>query len=117
MPEAVAEVPLFEEQARPSKGDLYTYLSGNRGNISEAARHFGQRRATIKDMINTTPELVALMEDLSEGQVDKAEDNIFADNEKGDQGASKFILQTKGKKRGWAMGVEGTGKEDRKSVV
>lgn len=108
---ALPEDTIFQERVRPSKADLYRALIVNEGNLSKTAREFGVRRGTVYEMVNSTPELISLMAEFREEQIDGAEDNIFAEVKKGSESASRFVLGTLGKKRGWAQGVEGSGKD------
>lgn len=108
---ARVDEPLFEVMSPPTKGEVYKALLDAKGNISAAARSLGRFRSAIKRIIDSTPELVALLEDIREEHVDRAEFNIFADVEKGDAAQSRFVAQTLGKARGWSMGVSGLGKD------
>lgn len=100
----------FDRPYLPTKAEVYSALVAAEGNVAKAARELKATRRHVADIIGKTPEIAALLEDLREGVVDASEDNIYADVKKGDQSASRFVLQTIGKKRGWAQGVEGTGK-------
>lgn len=100
----------FKPPARPTRSEIYLALVETKGNLAKAARDLHSTRKYVMGMAADTPEIVALLEDLREGVVDQAEDNIFADVEKGDQSASRFVASTLGKKRGWSPGVEGNGK-------
>lgn len=88
-------------------GDIYRALAEHRGNIAAAAADLGVRRNYLVERINVTPELKVLLEDTREGIVDKAEQNIFTEVERGDGAASRFVVQTIGKARGWSQGVSG----------
>lgn len=90
---------------------IYETLEEAKGNISEAARMLGMRRYALRERIDATPLLIKLMDDLREERIDKSETNIFNEVDKGSESASRFVLQTLGKGRGWAMGVAGTGKD------
>lgn len=104
--------PDFQEQKTPvSRADIYEALKSTSGNRAAVCRLLSIRRQKLNDIINATPALVALCDDLREGIVDNAEQNIFKEVEAGNESASRFVLGTLGKKRGWAAGVEGTGKD------
>lgn len=94
-----------------SDADLFDLIEAKRGNLSAIAKEITVPRHVLKARIDRSPILVALMGDLIEAIVDKAEQNKFTDVENGDSAASNFVLQTLGKGRGWAMGVAGSGKD------
>lgn len=98
------KVPVTEDE-------IIQALSASRGNITAAARLLDRARKTIEVRIKGSPALLAHVAQLREEIIDKAEDNIYADVEKGDQAASKFVLQTIGKDRGFVTRVESTGKD------
>lgn len=91
-------------------GTIYKSLIEHKGNISACARALEVSRAGLIKKIEGCPALVMLRDEFRQAVIDKAEDNVFADVEKGDQSASKFVLQTIGKDRGYTAGVAGTGK-------
>jgi hypothetical protein len=93
-----------------SNGDIFDALERSRGNIGAAARELGVRRALVASRIDKEPELASLIEDFRQSTVDTAEDNVHKDVEKGDPTASRFILQSIGKDRGYTIGVSGQGK-------
>lgn len=106
-----SEEEFVVESKRPSKAEVYEALIRNKGNLAATMRDLGCRRQVLNDIINSTPAISVLRDELREAMVDKGEENIFADVERGDQVASRFVVQTLGKKRGWATAVEGTGKD------
>lgn len=108
--EVVSEGLEFLAPARPKRAEIYEALIAAQGNISMVVRELGSTRKYVIETINSTPELVALLEDIREAHIDNSEQNIFADVAKGDQSASRFVVSTLGKKRGWSPGVEGSGK-------
>lgn len=108
--DVVSEGLEFLKPARPTRAEIYEALIASKGNINAAVRELGSDRRWVNQTITSTPELVALLDDIREGTIDTAEQNIFADVEKGDQSASRFVVSTIGKKRGWNPGVEGSGK-------
>ena len=79
------------------------------GNISEAARSMGKARAGLKRYIDKTPDALHHLESLREGVLDKAESNVFLAVETGDLVASKFLLTTLAKDRGYVSGSEISG--------
>lgn len=99
-----------EERVTVTDGQIYTMLIEQKGNISATARELSVRRSTLKERIDKSAPLVALLNDMREGAVDQAEQNQFSDVEKGDGPASRFLLTTLGKDRGYTAGVSGNGK-------
>lgn len=101
----------------PAKIERYLHLIEEcRGNISEMARQEAKRRTDVKDYIDRTPELLTALNDWRQGIIDKSEDNIFKAAESGDLGASKMIVATLGKDRGWVPREEQTGKDGKDLV-
>jgi ribosome maturation protein Sdo1 len=98
------KVPVTEDE-------IIKALSEARGNVTAAARSLDRARKTIEVRIKGSPVLMAHVAQLREEIIDKAEENIYNDVEKGDQAASKFVLQTIGKDRGFVSRVESTGKD------
>lgn len=95
-----------EEKPRPTKAQVYEFLVECHGNKAKTCREFGLRRKSLEDMINSTPALLQLIEELRESVVDAGESNIFADVLKGDASASRLVVQTLGKNRGWSSAVD-----------
>lgn len=90
---------------------LLALIEEHRGNISAIARSEGEKRSTVKEYIDKTPELVQALSDWRQGIIDKSEDNIFLAVEKGDLASSKMVAATLGKDRGWVPREEQTGKD------
>lgn len=86
--------------------EVYEALVAARGNVSEVCRVLGARRQRINDMIARIPALKVARDEFREGVIDKAEDNIFKKVEAEDDGASRFVVQTIGKERGWSAKIE-----------
>jgi hypothetical protein len=93
-----------------SDGEIYDAVEQTKGNLGAAARILGVRRSIVAKRVETKPELAALLEDFRQSVIDTAEDNVHKDVEKGDPTASRFVLQSIGKDRGYSVGVAGTGK-------
>lgn len=91
--------------------DVAAALVRSEGNISKAARDLSIRRSSLKTRIDTHPELQVLLMDLRDEIIDVAEDNVFKDVKAGDGGASRFVLSTIGKERGWVTRQENANKE------
>jgi len=107
----VPELLLYENRvSNLSLGTIYHALCDAKGNIAAAARALEVNRSGLAKRIEGCPGLMLLINDYRQSVVDKAEENVYADVEKGDQTASRFILQTLGKDRGFTTGVAGQGK-------
>ncbi len=100
-----SQEPLVTEEAAEDA------LKACDGNISAAARLLGVRRSKFKERVDRTPSLVLLLSELKDEVVDAAEGNFFKAAKSGDLIASKFILTTIGKDRGYVTRVEQTGKD------
>lgn len=81
------------------------------GNISAAASILQVRRRYVKERIDRVPEVREFYEEVKDLVLDRAEQNIMVDVFKGDQVASKFVLTTLGKDRGYTTRSEMTGKD------
>lgn len=103
--------PVLEPRVPVTSAQIYEALSASNGNISASARAVGLTRTNFVARVQKSPALMALLEDLRETIVDKAEQNQYAEVLAGDAAASRFILQTLGKNRGYSTGVAGTGKD------
>lgn len=86
--------------------EIELFLIEELGNISACAKRMQVTRSALADKIARTPELQRAKGDLVQSVLDKAEKNIFSDVEAGDQTASKFVLQTIGKDRGYTTKSE-----------
>lgn len=92
-------------------GQAYQALVDCQGNVTKAAQALDVKRVLLQNMINKSPELQVLLNDFREEAKDIAEENIFSDVKRGDQSASRFVLQTIGRDRGYVTGVAGSGKD------
>lgn len=79
------------------------------GNVSAVARVLKMRRGAVLDRINTSANLTLILEENREGIIDDSEMNMFKAVKVGDLTASKFILATIGKNRGYGTRTELTG--------
>lgn len=84
-------------------------LREEHGDITAVARRLEVKRASIRDRIQSTPELKEARDEARDGAIDKAEANIFAAVENKDLEASKFVLRTIGKDRGYVYGQQISG--------
>lgn len=110
LPPMVAGIDTKVPEAYPHD-KVAAVLTANSGNISKSARDLGVNRGNLKKRIDLNPELQALLMDLRDEIVDIAEDNIYKDVREGDSGASRFVLATLGKDRGWVTRQENSNKE------
>lgn len=96
-----------ESEPRATVEEIAEALVQRKGNISAVARELGySRRGTLKDRIDRTPELSAIMDDIREGVLDRSEENVFTAADNGDVKTSLWILERLGKKRGYAQRQE-----------
>ena len=76
-------------------------LDSTRGMITLAADRLRCSPSTIYNYIDRHPRIQELIDAHNERMVDKAEYNLTDKIEEGDLGAIKYVLSTKGKKRGY----------------
>lgn len=99
-------------EAKFTREELAEALRATNGNKAAAARALTQSKKTsitrrkVCEVIDSTPELLALMDELNDTIVDHAEQNIRNDVMKGDAKASRFILETVGRDRGYVKKTE-----------
>jgi hypothetical protein len=98
------------QDPKVTDGEIYEQLIASDGNKAHAARELHMSRSRLSARIDRSVVLTSLLNDMVEGIVDQAEQNVYADVRKNDATANRFVLTTRGKSRGWASGVEGTGK-------
>ena len=87
-------------------GEIYEAIVSARGNLSTICEALDVKRDALRARINETPLLKQIYDEQRESIVDQAEENIFNDVKRGDQVASKFVLTTLGKERGYTTKVE-----------
>lgn len=108
---SVPELLLRENRVSDlDNGTIYHALLDAKGNLTEAAAALEVSRTALKKRIEGVPALVQVMGDFREGIVDRAESNVWEDVRKGDATASRFVLSTIGKERGYTAGISGSGK-------
>lgn len=107
----MADAPEFAPTPAVSASQIWDALTASHGNISGAGRALGIARNKLRLKIDSTPELLVLLDDLRESIVDRAEQNKFLEVLNSDPGASSFILQTLGRNRGYATSASGTSKD------
>lgn len=88
-------------------------LQEGRGNLSFVARKLELKRRSLADRVYSTSELKDAMLEARDGCIDQAETNIFEAVDAKDLEASKFVLRTIGKQRGYTYGTEISGDPER----
>lgn len=76
-------------------------LEKTRGNVSKACKAVNISRASYYKWKNDDPAFKERAEEIYEGEIDVAEDQLRAKMDKGDTTAIIFFLKTKGKARGY----------------
>lgn len=84
----------------------YDALRWAKGNISLAADALEMTRSAMVTLIKGNAVLTELTTSLRDRIVDKAEGNVFDDVEKGDPTASRLVVTTLGRDRGWTTRTE-----------
>lgn len=92
---------MFQDKGPYDMEEVMRVAVEQRGNLTAMARELGRSRPKLVAYVNKTPEVLALLEDIREQVVDQAEQNIYAAVDAGDLAASKFVLQTLGRDRGY----------------
>lgn len=92
------------------------HLRANRGNKSKTVRTLADEGFPIalKNLsarIDANPELREIRNEVIDEILDTAEDNVFDDVLAKDGGASRFVLTTLGKDRGWVTRTENDNKK------
>jgi len=89
-------------------GKLHPQLS-SRGVKSTIYGRLGCTRQTLDNYLARYPDLAALIEVEGESIIDLAESQLLVAMAQGDMRAILFVLETKGKRRGWSKRTEITG--------
>lgn len=84
-------------------------IEGSFGTISVVAKRLNCNWNTADTYIHKWPETCQALKDENERLVDAAEMVVIKSLEEGDVQTAKYILSTKGKKRGYTEKVEHTG--------
>lgn len=111
-----------EEQLEQSKAAFLYYFKKNGGNISRAIESVRTSRikkykgalasrSSYYRWCNDDPVFAAECDDIDEANIDEAETCIMDAIKSGDTASAKFLLKTKGKKRGYVERTEITGAE------
>jgi hypothetical protein len=85
--------------------------AGCRGSLTKTAANLDTSRTTLYARMQNSPDLKRLMAEQLESRLDLAEDSLMTLVKKKDFQATKFYLETIGKKRGYGKSVEITGNE------
>ena len=102
----------------PTKKAVIDAVIGSEGNVSEVKRRLGLGSwETAKKHIDKYPEAVALLKDEEMENLDLAEKQLRQKIKEGDMGAIKYLLSTKGKKRGYVEKTEVEHSGELKSLV
>lgn len=80
-------------------------LKSSGGLIGPAAAKLKIARQSLHARIASNPELQTFIADLDAALLDKAESNIARDVKKGDNSTSRWVLERKGKDRGYGNKV------------
>lgn len=91
--------------------DVAAALLNTEGNISRAARLVGRSRRSVETYIARNADLGDLQEDIESEFIDEAETRLKGIATAGDIGTLKFLMQTKGRSRGYVTRSEVTGKD------
>lgn len=91
----------YHGKARLSESKVIEALNRGMGNISFAANILKRSHNEVRDFINKRPKLLQLKKNLDEQVIDVAEMLIYSKMQKGDINAIKFVLEKKGRNRGW----------------
>ena len=78
-----------------------SFYKSNRCNISKACELTKIARSTVFTWRNEEPQFAKAMEDVYEGLIDKAEEQLTVNIEQGKETSLIFYLANKGKTRGW----------------
>lgn len=76
-------------------------VKGTGGIMISIAKNLGVSRVTVYDFCNKNPDMMKLRRDEEEKIIDIAENSLFSQARKQEQWAVKYLLQTKGKRRGY----------------
>ena len=98
-----------KSEKRVSDAAIASEIVEQCGNVSAIARELKMRRGAVQERINVSADLALILEENKEGIIDDSETNMFRAVKAGDLPASKFILSTIGKNRGYGTRTELTG--------
>lgn len=90
-----------KDKTKASTDKIVDAIQESGGNVSTIAVRLAVNWQTAKRYISTIPEAKLAYEAEIEGLLDLAEDQLTLAIRRGDLGAIKFYLQTKGRRRGY----------------
>lgn len=91
--------------------DVFAALTSMRGNLGKAAALLNRPRDTLARWLKHNKEMWRVVIDAEECVLDNAEEMVKDQALAGDPAQLRFLLQTKGKGRGYSTRVENTGKD------
>lgn len=91
--------------------DVVMALKASEGNISKAAALLGVGRTSVARFVQQNPDLHSVLDEYTETIIDVAEDVLKEQVKEGDGAQVRFLLNTKGKNRGYTTRQEMTGKD------
>jgi len=86
---------------RPTDAEIEQALRATRGMIAAAAQSVGISRTTLWRRMQANPELQAVAEEQTETVLDIAEGHLIRAVVEGDMEHVRYMLRTKGRKRGY----------------
>ena len=91
--------------------DVYAALKVTAGNMGKAAALLNRARDSLQRWLKHNQELYRVVVDAEETALDNAEELVRNQALAGDPAQLRFLLQTKGKNRGYSTRQENTGKD------
>lgn len=92
--------------AKISKVGIKKAFKGSGGILSTVAKRIGVTRKAVYDYLNKHPEFKAIKLQEEEAIIDMAESSLFTQVKEKQPWATKYLLATKGKKRGYVERTE-----------
>lgn len=89
--------------------DIKLAIEGSGGNKTEIARRLKCTRQTVENYLERFPELVRALAKEDDLMVEIAESNVLQMLVAGNEKITMFVLETRGKARGWSKRTEITG--------
>lgn len=91
--------------------EVYIALMKADGNIGVAAQMLARPRETLVRWLKANHDMAVIAENIRETKLDHVEDVVMRQALQGDGAQARFLLQTRGKERGYTTRVENTGKD------
>ena len=92
---------MTEPQGHLTEEQIAAALMKTRGNMAAAGRRLNVTRATISQRVKASPALQNIKVEALEAVLDQAEDNLIVAVNRREEWATKYILDTQGKGRGY----------------